>query len=145
MRAEREREAQDRTSAQEALASAKWVLEAQNETLKDVDRAKDAFVANLAHELRTPLTSTRQSDRIVLDVADNGPGIKAADQARVFDRFYRTSSAAETPGTGLGLAIVKAIAEAHGGRVLLESRLGDGTTFRVEFPLIASATDSLVQ
>jgi signal transduction histidine kinase len=77
---------------------------------------------------------TRESDRVVLEVADNGPGIAAADQARVFERFYRTSSAAETAGTGLGLAIVKAIAEAHGGRALLESRLGDGTTFRVELP-----------
>jgi signal transduction histidine kinase/CHASE3 domain sensor protein len=73
----------------------------------------------------------------VLEVADTGPGIPEEEQEHLFERFFRASSAtAESiPGVGLGLTIVKAIAEAHGGRVVLESEVGIGTTFRVELPL----------
>jgi signal transduction histidine kinase len=77
----------------------------------------------------------------VLEVADTGPGIPQEEQEHLFERFFRASSAtAEAiPGVGLGLTIVKAIAEAHGGRVTLESEIGIGTTFRVELPLSGQA------
>ena len=67
-----------------------------------------------------------------LDVVDTGPGIAAADRARVFDRFYRRANANET-GTGLGLAIVKAIAARHGARVDLGDAPSGGLHVTVSF------------
>jgi signal transduction histidine kinase len=81
---------------------------------------------------------TRADDEhAMLEVSDTGIGIPAEDQSRLFERFFRSSKAHEQaiPGTGLGLAIVKAIVEAHSGRIEVESREGEGTTFRVRLPL----------
>ena len=71
-------------------------------------------------------------------VADTGSGIPAADLTRIFERFYRVDAARSrsTGGTGLGLAIVKHVAELHGGRVEVESRLGQGSTFRIRVPSV---------
>ena len=71
------------------------------------------------------------------EVEDTGMGISAADQERLFERFFRTSSATAQaiPGIGLGLSISQAIAEAHGGKIIVSSLLGVGTTFRFEAPL----------
>jgi signal transduction histidine kinase len=75
----------------------------------------------------------------VLEVADTGIGIPADEQERLFERFYRATTARDRSieGTGLGLVIARAIAEAHGGRIGFESSEGEGTTFRVELPLAA--------
>ena len=72
-----------------------------------------------------------------LEVADEGPGLAPEQAARVFERFYRADEARTRAhgGTGLGLAIVAAIAEAHGGRVSLDTAPGAGARFRVELPL----------
>jgi signal transduction histidine kinase len=80
-----------------------------------------------------------EGDAVVLEVEDTGIGIPAADQPRLFERFFRSSVADDQaiPGTGLGLAIVKAIVEAHAGRISIESREGTGTTFRVDLPIAA--------
>jgi signal transduction histidine kinase len=68
-------------------------------------------------------------------VRDTGSGILVSDQARIFDRFVRGKDAhLRYRGGGLGLAIVKAIAEAHGGGVELESRIGEGSTFTIVVP-----------
>lgn len=74
-------------------------------------------------------------DHPVLVVKDNGIGIPASDQQRVFERFYRVdkSRSKATGGTGLGLAIVKHIVELHEARILLDSAPGVGTTIEVEF------------
>jgi signal transduction histidine kinase len=69
-----------------------------------------------------------------LTVRDHGPGIEPADQARVFERFYRAASARGTPGSGLGLAIVRQVAEAHGGTVTAEAPPGGGTLMRLRLP-----------
>lgn len=71
-----------------------------------------------------------------LAVADDGAGISPEDQKHIFDRFYRSDSerTRSKGGTGLGLAIGKWIAEAHGGRITVESAPGRGTTFRVRLP-----------
>ena len=71
-----------------------------------------------------------------LAVEDSGPGISAADQEHLFERFYRAANAAgaRIPGTGLGLAIVKAIVDAHGGSISVRSAPGEGTTFTAELP-----------
>lgn len=76
----------------------------------------------------------------VLRVADNGRGISAEDLPRVFDRFFRRSGMASdrsAPGIGLGLSIVKWIVEAHGGKIDVQSALGQGTEFIVRLPLSA--------
>ncbi|MCA1656724.1 MAG: HAMP domain-containing histidine kinase, partial [Actinobacteria bacterium] len=74
----------------------------------------------------------------VLSVADDGPGLRGDEAARVFERFYRAdrSRSRDGGGTGLGLAIVAAIAEAHGGRASAEGRPQGGALFRVELPLL---------
>ena len=73
----------------------------------------------------------------VIEVEDTGIGIPVGEQERLFQRFFRSSTATgqAIPGTGLGLVISKAIAEAHGGGVSVRSRVGEGTSFRVRLPL----------
>jgi signal transduction histidine kinase len=74
-----------------------------------------------------------RAEGALLEVADTGPGIPAAERDRVFDRFYRRA-AAQAHGTGLGLAIVKSIAGHHGARVVLGDAPGGGLRVEVEFP-----------
>ena len=71
-----------------------------------------------------------------LEVADTGIGIESQEQERLFERFFRTSTASEhqIPGTGLGLYITRAIVEAHGGSIAVRSDPGEGTSFRVDLP-----------
>ncbi len=64
-------------------------------------------------------------------VRDHGPGIAAEERERVFDRFYRATSARSQPGSGLGLAIVREVAEAHGGSVSAEEAPGGGALLRL--------------
>jgi signal transduction histidine kinase len=68
---------------------------------------------------------------------DTGLGISAIDQTHLFSAFHRSSNpeALSIPGTGLGLAISRRIVEMHGGDILVESELGQGSTFRVRLPL----------
>jgi PAS domain S-box-containing protein len=74
---------------------------------------------------------------IQVRVADTGVGIATMDQARLFEKFYQgqEGEGAQEKGLGLGLAIVKSIAEQHNGRVHVESRLGEGSTFTLEIPV----------
>ena len=70
-------------------------------------------------------------------IKDSGPGLSEADQARIFERFYRADPSrnrANEEGSGLGLSIVDAVMQAHGGRVGVTSKLGEGATFTVFFP-----------
>ena len=68
--------------------------------------------------------------RIVVEISDTGPGIAPEDIAHIFERFWRADPARSTGGTGLGLSLAKAIAEAHGGRLEVDSIVGRGSTFR---------------
>jgi len=85
--------------------------------------------------IRVTASATVGGD-VVIEVQDSGPGIPAADQPRVFERFYRVDQArsTDTGGTGLGLAIARWAVEASGGRIELESVAGQGTLFRVVLP-----------
>ncbi len=78
----------------------------------------------------------RTASRVVLTVADDGPGIAAEHLPRLFERFYRVDAgrSRERGGTGLGLAIVKHLVESMGGAIEVTSEVGRGTTFRVELP-----------
>jgi two-component system phosphate regulon sensor histidine kinase PhoR len=76
-------------------------------------------------------------DEVVFTVADNGIGIPQAEQERIFERFYRVDEgrSREVGGTGLGLSIARHIAEAHGGRVWVESAIGQGSRFHFSVPI----------
>lgn len=86
---------------------------------------------------RAEVRLTRRGDEAELIVCDSGMGIREEDLPRVFGRFYRTQEAAEQAiqGLGLGLSITRTIVEAHGGKIEVTSRFGEGSTFRVVLPL----------
>jgi signal transduction histidine kinase len=77
-----------------------------------------------------------QGERVMVSVADNGPGIKGEDLPFIFDRFYRSDPARSSAagGSGLGLAIAKLIITEHGGEIWAESRLGQGATICFTLP-----------
>ena len=80
---------------------------------------------------------------VVLEVADQGPGLRQDQAEHVFERFYRADQARTRTagGTGLGLAIVAALVAAHGGTVALKTAPGQGATFRITLPLDPEARD----
>jgi signal transduction histidine kinase len=88
--------------------------------------------------------SHRLADEIAFTVRDSGIGMSAADLSHVFERFWRADRArsrtSERGGFGLGLAISQWIAQAHGGRITVQSRLGRGSVFTVTLPVLLSAT-----
>ena len=77
-----------------------------------------------------------QPSTINLSVTDHGPGIPAEEQEKIFERFYRLGSELrrETQGVGIGLSLVKHIVAAHGGRVRVQSAVGQGSRFTIELP-----------
>jgi two-component system, OmpR family, phosphate regulon sensor histidine kinase PhoR len=85
---------------------------------------------------RIHVKAMMEGPEIVLSISDNGIGIPKADQDRIFERFYRADAARsrESGGTGLGLSIVKHLVEASGGRIRVESEVGQGSTFSVYLP-----------
>jgi two-component system, OmpR family, phosphate regulon sensor histidine kinase PhoR len=102
-------------------------------------------VLNLLHnafkytgaDKRIELRARREEKMTAIEVQDNGIGIRAQDKKRIFERFYRADDLLSrgTEGTGLGLAIAKKIVEAHGGRIELDSKAGEGSTFRILIPV----------
>ena len=88
------------------------------------------------------MSQTGTGSWLNLSVRDSGPGIPPDAQARIFERFSRLESSRATEGTGLGLSIVSAIAEAHGGTVLLSGAPGQGSTFTIRIPLVTEAQPS---
>jgi signal transduction histidine kinase len=86
---------------------------------------------------------TRPSD-IVISIADEGIGISPEDLIPSFEKYYRVRSAADyhVAGTGLGLPVARAIVEAHGGRIWIESKLGEGSTVFFSLPKAKGIPDS---
>jgi len=81
------------------------------------------------------ITAEAEGDKIVVSVADRGPGIDSFEQALIFDKFYRgRHQRYAAPGTGMGLAICKVIVEAHGGAIGVVSQLGSGSVFSFSLP-----------
>ncbi|MDE0169348.1 MAG: ATP-binding protein [bacterium] len=95
-------------------------------------------VRNTPEQGRVAASVVSDNGEATIVVSDTGSGIPASDLPRIFERFYRVDAARSrsTGGTGLGLAIVKHVAELHGGRVEVESRLGQGSTFRIRVPSV---------
>jgi len=113
--------------------------------LGDNDRIHQV-VANLLANARTHTPAGTEinvvvyqsEDGVRIRISDNGPGLTAKDQARIFERFYRADSSrvrTDGEGTGLGLSIVDAVMRAHAGQVSVESEPGEGATFTLFFPL----------
>jgi two-component system OmpR family sensor kinase len=117
----------------------------------DVRRLRQLFLNLITNAIKyTPRggkvelsLSQRAGGEIAFTVRDSGIGISGADLPHVFDRFWRADRArsrgSERGGFGLGLAISQWIAQAHGGRVAVQSRLGRGSVFTVSLPLMSSA------
>jgi two-component system sensor histidine kinase ResE len=91
--------------------------------------------------VRSPVLAHRrgaeapQATWVSIAVADTGVGIPKEDMQRLFNRFYRGDKARTAGGTGLGLAIAQEIVSAHGGKITVESELGQGTVFTVHLPV----------
>lgn len=104
----------------------------------------DRLLVNLLHNAikfspdggTVTVAADEHPDSVVVSVTDEGIGIPEKDQGRVFERFYKVDRARQRGlgGTGLGLAIARHIAEAHGGRIWLDSTEGQGSTFSFTIP-----------
>jgi len=84
---------------------------------------------------RIRISASRNQGQIVATVSDTGSGISADLLPHVFDRHVHGQSASASNGSGLGLAIVKRIVDAHGGKVVIESKAGAGTTALITLPI----------
>ncbi len=82
------------------------------------------------------LTLERRADQLFIQVTDYGIGIPAEEQQHLFTRFFRAHNVENIQGTGLGLNIVKRYVELMKGNITFESKLGEGTSFQVDIPLI---------
>ena len=110
------------------------------EALMDPEAVKQAL-ANLVDNAikysgegrRIAVSARAEGDRVAIEVADDGIGIPAGEAGRIFEKFYRIgrSETQSSRGSGVGLALVKHIVGAHGGRVSVESRPGEGSRFTI--------------
>lgn len=93
---------------------------------------------------RVQVTLDQLGDQARLEVKDQGPGIPPEDLDRIFERFYRVDPARsrQTGGTGLGLSIVRHILAQHGGQVLVDSQLGEGSSFTLLLPLVDQESEA---
>lgn len=112
--------------------------------LADLERLQQVFT-NLVHNAikfthpggEVRVTARAGESEVVFTVHDTGIGIPSEDLPRIFERFYKADRARTSGGTGLGLAIAKHIVLAHGGRIWVESALGQGSAFYFTIPLAA--------
>ena len=94
--------------------------------------AIDACEETPADKRTIIITAFSSSDKVMLEITDNGCGIPEEIQDRIFDPFFTTKSAEK--GTGLGMAIVHSILKKHNAAIQVISDVGRGTTFRISFP-----------
>ena len=120
-------------------------LEGDEQTVFSCDRTwLTEAIGNL---VKNALDHTAQGDRILvrwqqspcltqITVEDTGSGIHSEDLYHIFKRFYRSRFSKDTQGTGLGLPLAKSIVEAHQGSIEVHSKLGQGTAFTINFPIM---------
>lgn len=112
----------------------------------DKDQLIELFLSILDNSIKynrpngsVTVSMVRSREWAITRITDTGVGIASEALDKVFDRFYRADlSRGETAGTGLGLPIAKGVAESHGGRIEVESTVGEGSTFTVYLPLTTS-------
>jgi signal transduction histidine kinase len=133
----------------EALANRAWSIEHTGRGMIIADRHRlTQAMMQLAHNAarhtcdgaQIAIGSSIEDGQARLWIRDSGPGVPPGEHERIFERFARGASGQRLQGAGLGLAIVKAIAEAHNGRVELDSPPGAGATFTLVIP-----TDELTE
>jgi signal transduction histidine kinase len=85
------------------------------------------------------LAASRREGRVAVEVSDRGPGIPEEFRGRLFEQFTQLDSSPTRPsgGSGLGLSIVKGMMDGMGGEIEVDSRLGEGTVFRLLLPAVA--------
>lgn len=110
--------------------------------------SEDAFLGALTNLMSNAVEAMGEAGTVTLrlsrpaaasvriSVIDDGPGMSEEVRQRVFQPFYTT----RTSGTGLGLAVVESVVRAHGGTVLCETKLGQGTAFHIDLPLVTEPT-----
>jgi two-component system OmpR family sensor kinase len=105
-----------------------------------LERVIDNLVGNALKYTAAPVTVAvhRRGSEALLEVVDRGPGIAAEERARIFDRFFRGTTAGGTQGLGLGLSLVAEVARWHGGGVTFDEVTGGGSRFRVALPAEAN-------
>lgn len=117
--------------------------------LADKEALSEALLNLLhnAHKYTGPdkkiaVTARRSGPTVLIGISDNGPGIRLADQKRIFDKFYRGKDPLDRSieGSGLGLSMVKHIVTAHAGRISVSSELGEGATFTIALPTVEAIT-----
>jgi NtrC-family two-component system sensor histidine kinase KinB len=111
------------------------VLADDDMALRVLTNLMDNAVKFNLREGRVTVRAQQVGEEIRFTVMDTGPGIPPESRQRVFDRFARLESAEGIKGTGLGLAFCKLAVEAHGGRIWVESELGQGSRFHFTLPL----------
>jgi two-component system NtrC family sensor kinase len=109
----------------------------QQVLLNVINNAQHAMVHHRGYGTLT-VTATLRSGRIVLEVADDGPGMRSEILGRIFDPFFTTKPVGE--GTGLGLSVSYGIVKDHGGRIWGTSIPGTGTTIHIELPIHAGTS-----
>lgn len=129
-----------------ALAERRWLLDFDEDPRRDTLHADRQLLTQAMIQLaqnaaqhtgehaRIWIGARAEADAAELWVKDTGQGIPLADQRRIFERFARAEESRGRTGAGLGLAIVKAIAEAHHGRIDVDSAPGQGATFTLRIP-----------
>ncbi|MFZ5824883.1 MAG: response regulator [Bacillota bacterium] len=118
--------------------------------LADADRLQQVLVNLISNAVKFSPPATEvtvrvsvESNHVLFQVTDRGPGIPPDQQAAIFEKFHRVDNAAsrKTGGTGLGLAICKAIIDEHNGQIWVESEVGEGSTFSFTLPVEPAQVD----
>ena len=113
------------------LCDRSWLMEAIDNLVKNaLDHTKE--------EDTVSVTWQQFSSVVQIRVMDNGSGIHPEDLYHIFKRFYRSRFSKDTQGLGLGLPLAKSIIEAHGGTIEVDSTLGQGTSFTINFIIIGT-------
>lgn len=91
----------------------------------------NAFIHN-KEDTEVVIKIRRDQDKIIIEIRDNGEGMNKEDLKKLFNRYYRGTNTESHKGSGLGMSIAKEVIEAHGGKILVESELGKGTSIKIE-------------
>jgi signal transduction histidine kinase len=119
-----------------SCGNCKWVCVDKNMLHHILTNLLSNAIKYSANDSKIQLEVFCDQQQTVIKVKNKGIGISAIDQPRVFDPFFRGSNVDNIPGNGLGMAIAKNLAEIHGGKIEIESKVGMSTTFSLTLPVV---------